>query len=43
MVYILRTDIDPSGYEKNYIKYINSNITKKDYDEVLKKYKTKLS
>jgi len=36
-VYITRTDIDPNGYEKNYIKYITSDITKKSYDEVLKK------
>jgi D-alanyl-D-alanine carboxypeptidase len=36
-VYIRRTDIDPNGYEKNYIKYITSDITKKSYDEVLKK------
>ena len=39
-VYITRTDIDPNGYEKNYIKYIDSNITKEEYDESLKKYKT---
>jgi len=39
-IYVIRTDIDPNGHEKNYVKYINSNITKKAYDEALKKYKT---
>jgi hypothetical protein len=36
-VYIRRTDVDPNGFEKNYIKYINSKITKERYDEALKK------
>jgi hypothetical protein len=39
-IYITTTAIDPNGHEKNYVKYINSNITKKSYDEALKKYKT---
>ena len=39
-IYVIRTDIDPNGHEKNYIKYIKSNITKKAYNEALKNYKT---
>ena len=41
-VYLIRTDIDPNGYEENYIKYINSDITKEAYDDILKKYRNVL-